>query len=110
MALEITLKIQDTEKTFLSTEDGYFCLNEVWEDFDMKASQHPSEWLDEVGDSLIELGEVFDLSENNGGIWATQSTLIMYASWADVEFFMTVLEAFTALTRSKSQEDNSTQS
>ena len=98
MTKEVTLKINGTEKTFQSTKDGYFCLNEIWEDFDLKASEHPSEWLAEVGNRPIELGYVYDLSEHDGGIWATKRVVLMYAGWVDVEFFMKVIKAFTALT------------
>ena len=98
MAKEITLKINGTKKTFHSTEDGYFCLNEVWEDFDLKASEHPSEWLDEVGERLIESGQVFDLSDNDYGVWATSRALFMYASWVDYNFLDCVFTSFQLLT------------
>lgn len=68
MTKEITLKIRGSEKTFQSTIDGYFCLNEIWEDFDLKASEHPSEWLEEVNNRPVELGQAYDLSEYDAGI------------------------------------------
>ena len=104
MNKEITLKINGTEKTFYSTEDGYFCLNEVWEDFDLKASQHPAEWLEEDGYRLVELGHAYDLSEYDAGIWATKSVLLMYAGWVDIEFFMTVIKTFAELTRGEAEK------
>jgi hypothetical protein len=97
MTKEITLKINGTEKTFQSTKDGYFCLDEIWEDFDLKASQHPTEWLAEIGNRPVELGDVFDLSEFDSGIWANKKLTLMYAGWVDVEFFMAVIDAFEAL-------------
>lgn len=104
MNKEITLKINGTEKTFYSTEDGYFCLNEVWEDFDLKASQHPAEWLEEVENRPVELGYAYDLSEYNAGIWATKRILFMYAGWVDIEFFMTVIKTFAELTRGEAEK------
>ncbi len=104
MTKEITLKINGTEKTFQSTKDGYFCLDEIWEDFDLKASQHPTEWLVEIGNELVESGDIFDLSEFDSGIWATKSVALMFAGWVDVEFFMTVLETFSALTRGETEK------
>lgn len=104
MTKEITLKINGSEKTFQSTKDGYFCLDEIWEDFDLKASQHPTEWLAETGNRPVESGDVFDLSEFDCGIWATKKLALMYAGWVDVEFFMTVLETFSALTRGDTEK------
>ena len=106
MNKEITLKINGTEKTFYSTEDGYFCLNEVWEDFDLKASQHPAEWLEEVDYRPVELGHAYDLSEYDAGIWATKSLLLMYAGWVDIELFMTVIKTFAELTRGEVEKDS----
>ena len=97
MTNEITLKINDTEYTFEASRDGYFCLNEVWEEFDLKASQHPSKWLAEIGNRPVELGYVYDMSEHSHGIWANKKLTLMYAGWVDVEFFMAVLETFSAL-------------
>ena len=104
MNKEITLKINGTEKTFYSTEDGYFCLNEVWEDLDLKASQHPAEWLEEVDYRPVESGHAYDLSEYDAGIWATKSFLLMYAGWVDIEFFMTVIKTFAELTRGEAEK------
>ena len=104
MNKEITLKINGTEKTFYSTEDGYFCLNEVWKDFDLKAFQHPTEWLEEADYRPVELGHAYDLSEYDAGIWATKSFLLMYAGWVDIEFFMTVIKTFAELTRGEAEK------
>src|SRR5690606_29953778 len=90
--------------TIVSNKDGMFDLNDIWRAFDLKASQAPSQWDNEVRNYLKKSGNIQTLMGRKGGTFATLEALYAYAMWVDVEFYMVVVEAFAALTRGDTEE------
>lgn len=80
-----------------------FDLNDIWRDFDLKASQAPSQWRNKVREHLVRSGnlqtEMGGSRGTRGTTYATLDALYAYAMWVDVEFYMVVVYAFTALIR-----------
>lgn len=81
-----------------------FDLNDIWRDYDLKASQAPSQWRNKVRDHLTRTANMqvgFRTEKGKGKVnytLATLEALYAYAMWVDVEFYMVVVEAFAALT------------
>ena len=76
-----------------------FDLNDIWRDFDLKASQPPSQWRNKVREHLASTANLQFIKGRDAKTLATIDALYAYAMWADVEFYMVVVHAFTALTR-----------
>src|SRR5690606_4314725 len=95
----VTLTFNNITATIVSNKDGMFDLNDIWRAFDLKASQAPSQWDNEVRNYLKKSGNIRTLMGRKGGTFATLEALYAYAMWVDVEFYMVVVEAFAALTR-----------
>lgn len=80
-----------------------FDLNDIWRDFDLKASQAPSQWRNKVREHLEQTANLQSLKAAKGSqsqrTLATLDALYAYAMWVDVEFYMVVVQAFTALIR-----------
>lgn len=106
--LEVTLTFNNTTATIVSNKDGMFDLNDIWRDFDLRASKRPSQWRGETRDQLVRCAylhtETGGSGKNRGATYATLEALYAYAMWVDVEFYMVVVEAFAALTRGETEE------
>lgn len=67
-----------------------------------KASQAPSQWRNKVKAHLALSGNLqttLGQGKNGGATLATLEALYAYAMWVDTEFYMTVVAAFTELTK-----------
>ena len=76
-----------------------FDLNDIWSDYDLKASQAPSQWRNKAKEYLVSTANMQFIRERNAKTLATLEALYAYAMWVDVEFYIVVVEAFAALTR-----------
>jgi hypothetical protein len=76
-----------------------FDLNDTWRDFELKASQAPSQWRNKVREHLSATANLQVLKGRVPKTLATLDALYAYAMWVDVEFYMVVVQAFTALIR-----------
>lgn len=101
MKNKFSVKIMD--KVFTSDEDGYLDLNEIWNGFKLAESKKPSKWRTEVSRILKErtklsLKEIKHLGAGTSKYYvADEEATIAYAMWIDVDFYLTVVEAFKAL-------------
>lgn len=101
MTKEITLKLNGITKTFQSDAIGFFDLNHVWEQFDLKASVHPDNWNEPVLDELVEKGLVIEQAPEEGGLLGFKSALINYAAWADEGFLDYVINTLHSLLKER---------
>jgi len=102
MWVEVTLTFNNTTATITSNDEGMFDLNDIWRDYDLKASQSPSQWRNKAKAHFVLSGKLQTRKGQggrNGATLATLEALYAYAMWVDVEFYMVVVEAFAALTR-----------
>lgn len=104
MTLQVTLTFNNTTATIVSNDDGMFDLNDIWRDYDLKASKRPSQWDNEVRHKLSSCGNIHSINGRGGKTLATLEALYAYAMWVDVEFYMVVVEAFAALTRGETEK------
>lgn len=86
-----------------------FHLNDIWRDYDLKASQSPSQWRHKVPLHMEQTGnlQVVKSEGTRHKTWQTLATLealYAYTMWVDVEFYMVVVEAFAALTRGETEK------
>ncbi|BCV41360.1 MAG: hypothetical protein Sw1PiTSA_14570 [Shewanella algae] len=100
----ITLTFNNITATVYPNEDGMYDLNDIHRAFKLPNSKLPHQWRHRVRDSLSRRAKLrFGVSTSPSGhrlnhTWATQEALYAYAMWCDVEFYMVVVNTFTALT------------
>ncbi|CUS49068.1 MAG: hypothetical protein HLUCCO02_03430 [Idiomarinaceae bacterium HL-53] len=104
MKLEVTITFEGTTATITSNDDGMFDLNDIWRDFDLRATQAPSQWRDKVKAHLVSSANLQTINGRGGKTLATLDALYAYAMWVDVKFYMVVVAAFSALTRGDTEE------
>lgn len=100
---QFTIKIQD--KIFTSNEDRFLNLNEIHKAFGLKPSKRPSEFLRyKTGAYFKANGKSRSLKNPNQGkgeaahfIIADEDATIAYAMWIDLDFYISVVEAFRLL-------------
>jgi hypothetical protein len=84
-------------------------LNDIHRAFKLPKTKLPSQWRHRIRTAL-ETSAPAKLQVQNFGAdrgfatWATQEALYAYAMWCDVEFYMVVVGAFTALTNGDIEE------
>ena len=108
---QVTLTFADATATITSNDDGMFDLNDIYRNFGLKGRKQPSDWRGKTKEKLFETA---NLRVEKGGrdkdgkpstkTLATLDALYAYAMWVDVEFYMVVVQAFTALTRGQTEQ------
>ncbi|MBO2679813.1 KilA-N domain-containing protein [Shewanella algae] len=98
----ITLTFNNITATVYPNEDGMYDLNDIHRVFHLPLSKQPSQWRHRIR-TVLENSEPAKVQVQRAGrngqfTWATQEALYAYAMWCDVEFYMVVVDAFTALT------------
>ncbi|WP_447078212.1 KilA-N domain-containing protein [Shewanella algae] len=85
-------------------------LNDIHRAFKLPKIKLPNQWRHRIRDRLTQTAKLRAgrTAAANGHLshhtWATQEALYAYAMWCDVEFYMVVVDAFTALTNGDIEE------
>ncbi|WP_417764585.1 KilA-N domain-containing protein [Shewanella chilikensis] len=84
-------------------------LNDIHQAFKLPKTKQPSQWRHRIRDKLtltakMQVGATQQGTRQIYHTWATQEALYAYAMWCDVDFYMAVVEAFTALTNGDIEE------
>lgn len=108
MKNKFSIKIKGS--VFTSDEDGYLDLNEIWNEFKLSESKKPSKWRTEASRILKErtklsLKEIKHLGAGKSKFYvADEEATIAYSMWIDVDFYLTVVEAFKELRNGRIEE------
>ncbi|MDO8256440.1 KilA-N domain-containing protein [Shewanella algae] len=83
-------------------------LNDIHRAFKLPKTKQPGQWRHRIRTALENSENAFlhvQRSGRNGQFtWATLEAFYAYAMWCDVEFYMVVVDAFTALTNGDIEE------
>lgn len=84
-------------------------LNDIHQAFKLPKTKLPHQWRHRIRDCLTQTAKMQAGVTQQGTrqiyhTWATQEALYAYAMWCDVEFYMVVVNAFTALTNGDIEE------
>ncbi|WP_412486767.1 hypothetical protein [Shewanella chilikensis] len=84
-------------------------LNDIHRAFKLQKTKLPHQWRHRIRDCLTQSAKLRAGATQQGTrqiyhTWATQEALYAYAMWCDVDFYMVVVDAFTALTNGDIEE------
>lgn len=99
-----TITIKEIGVSVTSNEEGMFNLNDLYKQAGLPKAKEPSQWRTGVRRHLQVTANLQALKSNSQGkgqakesLFATEKALYAYAMWVSVEFYMIVVDAFTAL-------------
>ncbi len=81
-------------------------LNDIHQAFKLPKTKQPGQWRDSTKAFFENEGKIASVNLGHRGsqTLATQEALYAYAMWCAVEFYMVVVDAFTALTNGDIEE------
>lgn len=81
-------------------------LNDIHQAFKLQKTKQPGQWRDSAKAFFENEGKIasVNLGRRGSQTLATQEALYVYAMWCDVDFYMVVVDAFTALTNGDIEE------
>lgn len=81
-----------------SNEEGMFNLNDLWHQAKLEEKKRPSQWRNDVRKMMEQTANLQSDKQGNGNTtWASEQAVYAYAMFVSPEFYMAVVEAFTAL-------------
>lgn len=97
-----TITIKTLNVSITSNEAGEFNLNDIWNQCKLPETKRPSEWRTDVKKALEASANLRKVDKI--GTYATEQGVYAYAMWVSTEFYLIVVEAFTALVNGEVEE------
>lgn len=100
-----TVTIKTLNVSITSNEAGMFNLNDIWNKCNLPDAKRPRSWRNDVRKAMERSTNLYSDKQGNGNAtWATEQAVYAYAMFVSTEFYMLVVEAFTALVNGEVEE------